>query len=73
MFHEEELICLKNSNGRQVDCAKKNFIKIFKNYGLNLQVTSKLKTINFQDVTLYLNLENKTPIYIKILNQINHI
>ena len=38
-----------------------------------LIVPSKLKTINFQDVTLYLNLENKTLVYMKILNQINHI
>ena len=53
-YHEDGLIYLKIYIAWKVECARKNFVKVFKNYGLNFKVTSNLKTVNFQDVTFNL-------------------
>ena len=40
IYSDDGSVCLKNLNSRQVDCVRKHLIKIFKNYGLKVEVGS---------------------------------
>ena len=55
LYRDDGLIILKNHNGQQTDRKRKNIIQIFKELGLKIQIETKLKEVNFLDITLNLN------------------
>ena len=55
LYRDDGLIILKKHNGQQTDRKRKNIIKIFKELGFKIQIETKLKEVNFLDITLNLN------------------
>ena len=58
LCRDDGLLILHNLNGQQIDCTRKNIIKIFKNIGFNIDIETNLKIVDFLDITF--NLENNT-------------
>ena len=46
---------LRNVNGQQIDCTRKNIIKIFKDVGFGIDIETNSKVIDFLDITFNLN------------------
>ena len=55
LFRDDGLLILRNVNDQQVDRMYKNIIKIFKDIGFTIDVETKLKVIDFLDITFNLN------------------
>ena len=49
------LFILRNVNGQQIDCTRKNVIKIFKDVGFGIDIETNLKVVDFLDITFNLN------------------
>ena len=54
LYRDDGLVVLKNYNGQQTEKAKQFIIKTFKNVGFKIEIETKLKEVNFLDVTLNL-------------------
>ena len=55
LFRDDGLLILRNVNDQQVDRMYKNIIKIFKDIGFTIDVETRLKVIDFLDITFNLN------------------
>ena len=76
LYHDDILACFGYTSGPQADRTRKDLIKIFKE-DLDLSITceTKLKAVNFLDVTLNLtvgkyhsyNKPDNNPLYVNIL------
>ena len=55
LYHDDGLILLRKMNGQKTDKIRKQVIKSFKDAGFLLEIETKLKQIDFLDVTLNLN------------------
>ena len=58
LYRDDGLIVLKNKNGQQTDRTRKKIVKIFKDTGFSIGITTNLVEVNFLDVTF--NLLNET-------------
>ena len=55
LYRDDGLFILSNHNGQQTDRKRKNIINIFKELGFKIEIQTKLKEVNFLDITLNLN------------------
>ena len=55
LFGDDGLLILGNVNGQQINRMYKNIIKIFQDIGFTIDVETKLKAIDFLDITFNLN------------------
>ena len=46
---------LRNVNGQQIDCTRKNIIKTFKDVGFGIDIETNSKVVDFLDITFNLN------------------
>ena len=58
LYRDDSLILLKNPTEQQTDRIRKKMIKIFKEIGFKIEITTNLNEVDFLDVTF--NLENNT-------------
>ena len=61
LYRDDGLIVLRNCNGNQTDKTRKNIIRLFKELGLQIEIQTNLKTVNFLDITLDLNNASYQP------------
>ena len=55
LYHDDSLLLLRKMNGQKTDKIRKQVIKLFKDAGFLLEIETKLKQIDFLNVTLNLN------------------
>ena len=55
LYRDDGLLLLRKMNGQKTDKIRKQVIKLFKDAGFLLEIKTKLKQIDFLDVTLNLN------------------
>lgn len=78
LYRDDGLMVIRNSTNFKIDRIRKLLYKEFKSMGLKITVSTKLKKVDFLDITLDLNKNtytpykkpNTNPLYIYILNQI---
>ena len=58
LYRDDGLGIIRNSSGPEIDCMRKQIIKVFKECGLNIVIKMNLKTVDFLDVRF--NLTNNT-------------
>ena len=58
LYRDDGLILMRNENGQKTDRIRKEVIKIFKEIGFKIETETKLKVVNFLDITF--NLSNGT-------------
>ena len=56
LYRDDGLALLRNLNGQETDKVRKNIIRVFKDTGFSLKIETKLKEVDFLDVSL--NLRN---------------
>ena len=49
------MVILRNINGQQIDCTRKNVIKVFKDVGFGTDIETNLKVVDFLDIICNLN------------------
>ena len=54
LYRDDGLIYLRNVNGQKMDRVRKNVMKIFKEVGFKIENQTRLKIVNFLDVTFNL-------------------
>ena len=55
LYRDDGLVILPNVNGQQIDCTRKNIIKIFKDVGFSTDIETISKVVDFLDITFNLN------------------
>ena len=55
LCRDDGLVILRNVNGQQIDCTRKNIIKIFKHVGFSIDIETNSKVVDFLDITYNLN------------------
>ena len=55
LYRDDGLLVLRNVNGLQIDRVNKNVIQLFKDIGFLIDIVTKLKIVNFLDITFNLN------------------
>ena len=68
LYRDDGLVFLRNVNGQQIDRTRKNIIKIFKGVGINIEIETNSKVVDFLDITFNLN----NSIYKPYKNQTIH-
>lgn len=61
LYRDDGLIILKNATGRLAEKAKKDLIRIFQAFNLEITATANQKIVNFLDITLNLDDEKFRP------------
>ena len=52
LYGDDVLIFLHNMNGEKTNHVRKNVMKIFKEVGFKIEIKTRVKIVNFSDVTL---------------------
>ena len=55
LYRDDGLLVLRNVNGQQIDCVRKNTIQTFKDVGFLIDIKTNLKIVDFLDITFNLN------------------
>lgn len=55
LYRDDGLLILKNINSRDTDVIRKKVVKCFKDLGFDIEITTKLKRVDFLDITLELD------------------
>ena len=55
LYRDDGLAAFKNMSGSEIERIKKNFTKIFHDFGLKITIEANKKIVNFLDMTLNLN------------------
>ena len=55
LYRDDGLLVLRKVNGLQIDRVNKNVIQLFKDIGFLIDIVTKLKIVNFLDITFNLN------------------
>ena len=55
LYRDDGLVILPNVNGQQIDCTRKNIIKIFKDVGFSTDIETISKVVDFLDIIFNLN------------------
>ena len=55
LYRDDGLVILRNEIGQQIDCTRKNIIKIFKDVGFGIDIETNSKVVDFLDITFNLN------------------
>ena len=51
LYRDDELAVIKVLSGPEIERLKKNVVKTFKDYGLNITIEANLHIVNYLDVT----------------------
>ena len=55
LYRDDGLLLLRNVNSRETDIIRKMVIKMFKDFGFDIEITTQLKQVDFLDITLDLD------------------
>ena len=55
LYRDNSLLVLRNVNGQQIDCVRKNTIQTFKEVGFLIDIETNLKIVDFLGITFNLN------------------
>ena len=66
-YRDDGLAVIKVLSGPEIDRQKKNVVKTFKDYGINITIEANLHTVNYLDVTFDLRKGTYLP-YRKLHN-----
>ena len=61
LYRDDGLAVIKGLSGLEIERLKKNVIKTFKDCGLNITIETNLHTVNYLDVTFYLQKDTYLP------------
>ena len=61
LYRDDMLAVIKSLSGPEVERLKKNIVKTFKDYGLNITIEANLHRVNYLDVTFDLRKDTYLP------------
>ena len=50
LYKDDGLVIVRNVNGHQIDRTRKSIIKIFKDFGFNIDIETNSKVVDFLDI-----------------------